>query len=85
MTLCLSLTRENGEDLACDVEFSHTRGLRGTRDRYGAPEEPDDEEEIEITSVRDSSSGLDVEPLLSKRDMDLLEYHCWRAVRRGEV
>lgn len=42
------------------VEYAYWPATKGHCDRYGVPEEPDDDEEIEITSVKDDN-GNEVE------------------------
>jgi hypothetical protein len=40
-------------DTAIEVTGEYYRGMRGQRDRYGAPLEPDDEPEMEILDAVD--------------------------------
>lgn len=58
------------------ITFTHYPGCRGSRDKYGVPLEPDDEPEIEITSVEDIHTG---EELLPLSDLTFLkiEQLCW--------
>ena len=68
-------------EIPIEVEFEFTKGMKGTRDRYGVPEEPDDDDEIEIVAVRVVSSVKDsfveINELLTKKQMDSIEQDAW--------
>ena len=55
MTTILVVTRE----IEVEVTLEYHRGMKGHRDKYGAPEEPDDHESWEILSAKP-------QPLLEK-------------------
>ena len=48
MTTILVVTRE----VEIEVTLEYHRGMKGHRDKYGAPEEPDDPESWEILSTK---------------------------------
>ena len=53
---------DSGERLV--VELTGRRAYRGRRDRYGAPEEPDEPEMVEIVRVSDEKGReIDVTPI----------------------
>ena len=56
------------------VSYTFHRGLRGSRDRFGVPEEPDDPDEIEIVTVS-LPDGTELEP--APKIHKSLEEKCW--------
>lgn len=61
------------QEIDLEVEYRYSKGMRGSRDRWGVPLEPDDPEEVEIQSVQDAN-GKEVD--LTKDEMDHLEEKC---------
>ena len=55
MTITLVVTRE----IEVEVTLEYHKGMKGHRDKYGVPEEPDDPESWEILSAKP-------QPLLEK-------------------
>lgn len=62
------------QEINLEVEYRYSKGMRGSRDRWGVPLEPDDPEEVEIQSVTDAN-GNEVE--LTKAEMDRVEQLCF--------
>ena len=66
------------------VEYAYQAERKGSRNRYGVPEEPDEPEEVEILAVT-LQDGHDVTQLLDKRDSDSLEEEAFKdAAARSE-
>ncbi len=61
-----------------EVTYSFTKGRKGTRDKFGVPEAPDDDDEIELTSVL--VGGIEVTHVLPKLLLDSLEEEAWEDV-----
>lgn len=62
------------QEIAVEVEYTYSRGSRGHCDRYGAPEEPDDDPEVEVQSV----TGPDgKEMVLTPDEEKKIEEACW--------
>lgn len=66
---------ESWQEIDLTIEYGYSRGMRGARDRYGVPLEPDDPEGVEIESVTDAA-GTEVE--LTKAEEDRAEEACLR-------
>lgn len=66
---------EMGEEheYVLEVDYHYYKGCKGHCDKYGVPEEPDDDQEIEIQSV--THNGVDFE-LTDKENNRLMEA-CW--------
>ena len=70
---------------AIRVEFTHWAGCRGARDSLcgvrgaGPPLEPDEDPEVEITSITLDATGKEIE--VSDKDQDRIEEECWDYVR----
>jgi len=71
----------NGDEteLNISVEYSYSPGCKGSRDRYGRLEEPDDPEELEINSVVDVDTMEEME--LTEDEMESVESDAWEDVR----
>lgn len=63
------------QEIDLEVEYHYSKGMRGSRDRWGVPLEPDDPEEVEIQSVTDAN-GNEVE--LTASEMDRVEQLCFK-------
>lgn len=64
-------------ELEVSVDYTFSKGMKGTRDRYGVPEEPDDPDEIEITEVEAVGKPGDISNLLTKEQLDQIEQEAW--------
>jgi len=69
MKIEYTLDREREIDVT--VKFDYQPPCKGSRDSMGVPLEPDDEEEVEITSVSDEH-GNDID-LTSDEESDIEE------------
>lgn len=79
-------------ELDIEVQFEYSEARKGSRDRYGVPEEPDDPEEIEITAVnvmvpqpqlgKDQFKAVDIWDLLTKDQQETLEQEAWKQLER---
>jgi len=72
MTTILVVTRE----IEVKVTLEYHRGMKGHRDKYGAPEEPDDPESWEILSAKP-------QPLLEK-DFELTKGEEEEAIQQAK-
>lgn len=63
------------EDDALTVEFDYYRASRGSRDKWGAPLEPDEPASIEIGEVL--CNGYDISDYLDSKDYDHIEGQIW--------
>ena len=72
MTTILVVTRE----IEVEVTLEYHRGMKGHRDKYGAPEEPDDPESWEILSTKP-------QPLLEK-DFELTKGEEEEAIQQAK-
>ena len=72
MTTILVVTRE----VEIEVTLEYHRGMKGHRDKYGAPEEPDDPESWEILSTKP-------QPLLEK-DFELTNDEEEKAIQQAK-
>jgi hypothetical protein len=63
------------EEIELGVHFVFSPGMRGHRDRLGAPEEPDDEPCIEITKAINQRTGEETD--LSEKEKRALESRSW--------
>jgi hypothetical protein len=72
MTITLVVTRE----IEVEVTLEYHRGMKGHRDKYGAPEEPDDPESWEILSTKP-------QPLLEK-DFELTKGEEEEAIQQAK-
>jgi hypothetical protein len=67
----MSVTTLHGLTLdGLDVEYTYVPESRGHRDRYGAPEEPDEPAHVEINSVK--YNGHEIHDILSDDDIETL-------------
>jgi hypothetical protein len=77
---------KDGEDCPVEVEYSYTKGCRGSRDSLGGvrgagpPLEPDEPPEIEIVSVC-AADGTDYEGDLTERERKAITNECFGDVR----
>jgi hypothetical protein len=57
------LTNGSDADVEIQIEVTYTPrpAIRGHRDKYGAPEEPDEPAHCEIESVIELETGIDIE------------------------
>jgi hypothetical protein len=69
-------------DVTLEVEFCFYPWCKGHCDKYGAPEEPDTEAEIEIQQV--VGGGWDITGLLSDEDFGEIEELIWMMDREYE-
>lgn len=65
-------------ELELDVHFHYCAGCRGLRDRYGAPETPDDPEELEMEHAYDQKTGEEVE--LTRKEIKEVEAKLWEII-----
>ena len=63
------------------VHFTYSKGVKGTRDKFGVPQEPDDDPEVEVTSVK--VGDVDVLESLPKPCVDSLVEEAWDEVREA--
>jgi hypothetical protein len=67
---------ERGDkDIELEVHFILSPGMRGHRDKFDAPEEPDDEPSMEITKAINQRTGEDMD--LSEKEKRALERRSW--------
>lgn len=68
------MTYETELEFAVVIEFDYHAGCRGHRDKYGAPEEPDEDAWVEITSVKIGTGehAMDVMQWLEQEQVDEL-------------
>jgi hypothetical protein len=67
---------DRGEDeIPVTVEFDYYGASRGSRDRFGAPLEPDEDEYVEVTSVTDSERR-ELLGSLSNSELETFEQRC---------
>lgn len=69
-------------ELEIEVEFTASKGMKATRDHYGVPEGPDDEPEIEITSIEATTANanghnIELIDFLTKEQIDKIETEIW--------
>jgi hypothetical protein len=65
-------TEIDGKKLLVDF-FTSGGILKGYRNYYGVPEEPDDEVEVEIVSIVDEETGDNQMDLLDTHEAELVE------------
>lgn len=73
-TIQLILEAINGEQITLEVVGEYHPGIRGSRDKWGAPEEPDEDESwevLDITLEGSSISDEDIEKLTGINDDEL--------------
>lgn len=78
---------ETGAEVRLDVTYSYWPEMKSARDRDGLQESPDDEPEIEITSVTINAPdyprhGEDVQEDLSGKDMEKISKAVWKDVNK---
>jgi len=66
-----------GEEIDIEVEFDYFPAMRGHRDKYGCPEEPDDPEELEITKVIYVETGFEFQSNEYDRFLEKIEEKAW--------
>lgn len=67
-----------GKEHEIDVTFSYYPGYPGVKDRFGAPETPDDMPDLEVLEVHDTLSGRGLS--LPSDEMERIEAECWEYV-----
>ena len=67
----MSKTFETFHEIEIEVEYSYYGACRGHRDKYGAPEEPDEPAHIEIEFVVQKGSKVPIN--LTDEELDKLE------------
>jgi hypothetical protein len=65
----LFMTKTFYVEIEVEVSFTYHKAIPGHRDKYGAPEEPDEPAYVEIDSV--TYDGKDI--ILSESDMETLQ------------
>jgi hypothetical protein len=78
---CCAGTGESYQEIILDIEFTQQKASRGHRDKYGAPEEPDEPECVEIESVKDPA-GKEVE--LTKFEQARVEEKCFERIEASK-
>ena len=86
MSMTFETTIEkDGKDYPVVVEYSYTKGCRGSRDSCcgvpgaGPPLEPDEPPKVEIESVQ-NFPGIDILPVLTKAQVERLEEQAFEHV-----
>lgn len=66
------------ESGCAEVQFrafgTYIQGLRGARDRFGVPTEPDDEDIIEMTGLEMNGTPVEIEDVCHLFDMTYKEF-----------
>lgn len=87
-----TLTREkqliNGDDVETEVEivieYTCYAAHRGHCDKYGAPEEPDEDAHVEIDSIIDKATGNEIEVTDNEMDKLLQEVERYEEGQRSD-
>lgn len=77
------MTHETHIEIPVTVEYTYYPPCRGHRDRYGAPEEPDEPASVEIGSVLDAK-GNELWYSLDEKQLKSIEDEIWEALRDRE-
>lgn len=70
--------KDDYEEINIEVSYNYYRACRGYRDKYGAPEEPDEPAYIEIGAVINLADGSEVE--LTDDEIEKLKEKIWSSM-----